>query len=189
MQKLFKLSLALAMAMVSGSVLAANPGVYFGAGAGYSYAQYHNLSSMSTVKAGSPAGRAFLGYNFNRYVGLEAGYNYLGTSTITTKIPNYGTFKDKITMQSADLVAKGYLPINDSGFNLYALGGGAVVHGTEPGAKAVTKVDPKAGLGVSYDIPNSGLTTSFEVARIQNVGTNNLPSDNTAMATLSYTFN
>lgn len=202
MRNILKLSIAfLALAGVSSVVLAANPGVYVGAGIGYGYGEYTKVKSTPTVSVsqqnGNAAGRAFVGYNFNQNIGVEGGYNYYGPMTQKNTSKDGSNFNEKanIQLQSADLVGKAYLPISDSGFNLYALGGAAYVHsnaalkGNISANDTDNAVRPKFGLGVAYAIPNSGITTSLEASRIQKVGNNsNIPNIDEGMLTVSYTF-
>lgn len=210
MKKFVKLSLAaVALAAVSSAALAAAPGAYVGAGIGYGRLEQANAFPKGTVPStvktsqqkGNVEGRAFVGYNFNQNFGVEGGYNYVGDATVkanTVKgITPAGSFKYTNQIQTGDLVAKAYLPISDSGFNLYALGGAAYVHSNEKfSGTGVTnvqtttnKVRPKYGIGASYDIPNSPVTTSLELSRVQGTGDHTaIPNLDSAMFTVSYTF-
>lgn len=202
MRNFFKLGLAfLALAGISSAALAATPGVYVGAGVGYGYGEQQKLKSSDDVSVsqqrGNVAGRVFGGYNFNQNFGLEGGYNYYGplTSKATDKTGDNFHIKNSTQLQSADLVGKAYLPISDSGFDLYALGGAAYVHSNQSVSGTITdqtttnKVRPKFGAGVGYAIPDTGVTTSLEVSRIQGTGSNSaIPNIDTAMMTVSYTF-
>lgn len=206
--KLVKLSLvAVALAAVSSAALAAAPGAYVGAGIGYGRLEQANAFPKGSVpntvstsqQKGNVAGRAFVGYNINQNFGVEAGYNYFGDATVkasSKSVPN-ANFKYTNQIQTGDLVGKAYLPISDSGFNLYALGGAAYVHSNEKASGTVlkssttstNKVRPKYGIGASYDIPNSPVTTSLELSRVQGTGDkSSIPNVDSAMFTVSYTF-
>ena len=202
MRNILKLSIALlSLAGISSVALAANPGAYVGAGIGYGYGEISKAKGGPNLSVsqrnGNAAGRVFGGYNFNQNFGVEGGYNYYGalTSKASDKTGTPWNINYSNQLQSADLVAKAYLPISDSGFNIYALGGGAYVHssekvsGTIVAQETTNKVLPKFGVGLAYAIPNSGVTTSLEVSRIQSVGkASNIPNIDTAMLTVSYTF-
>ena len=104
-----------------------------------------------------------------------------------------------------NLVGKADLPIYDSGFSLYALGGAAYVisktdtklNGVPSKLKSVSvtnkKLRPTYGVGASYDIPQTQLTTSVEFSRIQgkgNVRTSSsaIPTANEVAFNLAYNF-
>lgn len=216
MKTIAKISVAVvALACLSQAALAATPGTYAGVGLGYGQQESSDYKDAvnkipglkATQNRGSVAGRVFAGYNFNQYIGVEGGYNYLGRQNVTVSTeknvtPAYSTTVSN-TLQSGDLVAKAYLPLSDTGFNLYALGGGAYVHSgvsatvnanghgvtIAPNDASTNAVRPKYGVGVSFDVPNSPITTALEVSRVQGEGSDsNIPNVDTAMLTVSYNF-
>jgi hypothetical protein len=89
-------------------------------------------------------------------------------------------------MTTFDLVGKAYLPLGQTGFNVYALGGAVLVHskikkdvkksntinvdGIVDGSKTQNKLRPKYGIGASYDIPDTKFTTNVELSRVQGTG-------------------
>lgn len=182
MKKIVKLTIAtmgLASALV-GIAHAAKPGAYLGAGLGESMIQnengtYHNHGD-------GLAGRAFAGYNFNEYLGMEAG------------VARYAQAKNSFQFGSVernlatfDVVAKAYLPfpIQQACFNVYGLAGLAYAHenyefkniNTVPSLTNVTahnsnttnrnSIHPIYGVGASYEIPQTNLVTNVEFTRLQ----------------------
>lgn len=153
-----------------GSAQAATPGAYAGLNLGAS-----QLDGQSDTRGF--AGGVFGGYNFNKFIGLEGGFNHYATYensasnaiASATATLQYDTF---------NLVGKVYLPISDSGFNLYALGGIAIVNqdidvelntvfGSASDSNNITRVRPMYGLGASYDIPSTKFTAKLEASRVQ----------------------
>ncbi|CAL7959544.1 Outer membrane protein [Gammaproteobacteria bacterium] len=72
--------------------------------------------SFSTNNDSGFVGRAFLGYDLNKYFAAEFGYSYFFNQTKITRI---AVNDYKINTQSFDLVGKGKLPILDK-FSLFA---------------------------------------------------------------------
>lgn len=132
------------------SAYAANPGGYAGISIGGSKLENPSRANYLEANTGaSLAGRVFSGYNFNHYVGLEASVTHFGTF----KYSDVGSDN----LNAIDIVAKGYLPIQTSGINLYALDGAAYARYEMKDLgywrSKITKdgVQPVFGLGVSYD--------------------------------------
>lgn len=215
-------TLQIAAAIISLSTLvgvanAATPGSYVGLGLGGSaietpkemFSDTGINSNSRTI--GGFGGRAFAGYNFNEFFGLEGGYahfaktKYKGSSAATTtdSTLEYG-------MSDVNLVAKAYLPLLDNSFNLYALGGAAYVWSTSDyknnyvplasgvvspseGNSTIKNIRPTYGVGVSYNVPQSNVVAGVEYSRVQGVGnvktdTNAIPSADLATFTLAYNF-
>lgn len=219
MKKIVKLSIAtVSLAIMASQAHAANTGAYVGLGAGAStlntpseniiigedaklYKQSHHRTNY--------AGRVFAGYNFNQYVGVEAGATKYGTASYINKTIATPAVKgtQHYSMAAADLVAKAYLPIGESGFNVYALGGAALVQSVNTGKvyndnKEVEKATvstthtllaPKVGVGANYAIPNTNVSTGLEWNRVfgktVDVNMNNtVPSADMYALTVSYNF-
>lgn len=123
-----KIAIAVLMAMASTAAWSAESGVYFGASFGWS-----EVSSNTTVKysdsidgvydsmksdfSGSDfAYNIFLGYDFNKYVGVEIGYLDLGVPTDTYKIEDEGTYKEKVEVElhGMDLALIGRYPFENN---------------------------------------------------------------------------
>lgn len=209
MKKTMKLGLTVvALAVMSSAAVAANPGTYIGVGAGVSNLQtptnYDTTGLSSHSRSiGGFGGRVFAGYNFNNYFGLEAGFADYANSTYKASVTGVGSEKLTYSLWAANLVAKAYLPISDSGFNVYALGGAAYVNSkvqdTFSGnaipninaSKTTKKVRPTYGIGAGYDF-NANVSTNLELSRIQ--GTGNLKTSasaipNANMLTLNVAYN
>jgi len=187
---------------LTGLAHAANPGAYAGLGLGASiletpkqqlFQQNNNPHSAASYSRGGLGGRVFGGYNYNQYLGVEAGYSryanskYKGISA--SKLPNGSTKNSSInySMSAFDLVGKGYLPIGESNFNVYGLAGAAYVKSTTQykngkvaldskvtapadGSKTNSKVRPIIGAGASYNIPQTSVVTNVEYSHIQGSG-------------------
>ena len=216
--KLTKLSTAIAASLLLSTLAnAAILGPYAGIGLGSSNTNpttrfsidSDNWSEVSGYSAKPKlAGKLFAGYNFNQYVGLEAGYAIYGNTKDTYAAHNT-TASATYRMNAASLVGKAYLPIQ--AFNLYALGGAAEVYSKvqnrnnnvslltinnnlslQNGSKTTRALRPVYGIGASYDV-NSQVTTGLEFSRIQGKGntkTNStaIPSANLLTLTAAYNF-
>lgn len=147
---------------------AATPGAYIGAGAGYSELQ--SEEGAEKVDDGGLGGRAFLGYNFNHYFGVETNYSTIYKTRYT--LDEYPNVTVDYKLNALSLVVKGYLPISNSGaFNLYGLAGLAQVYGDVDARMdymSILKdsdngIVPTFGFGASYDI-NQRITAHLEVS-------------------------
>jgi len=189
---------------------AAAIGPYAGIGLGYSKLETPSITQtnipgvISTSEdKGGLGGRLFAGYNFNEYLGLEASVNDFANSTYKANSSLLGmNQKLQYSLLSENLVAKAYLPIQNSGVNVYALGGAAYVQSQAkltsnvPGMSATYKTNairPVAGIGVSYDASRN-ITAGVEASRI--FGRGNLKTSNSAIPNadmvsfnISYNFN
>lgn len=198
----------LSLTTLIGTANAANPGAYVGLGLGGSRIESGNLNKNSihatTTKTsqnlGGLGGRIFGGYNFNRYFGVEAGFAQYAQSKYTiASTVNSSNASLKYTMSALDLVGKAYLPIAESGFNVYALAGAARVNSTQKltlntasfsksMSQTTHKVRPVYGLGTSYDV-NEHVTTNLEFSHIQGNGKNStVPSANMLTLNVAYNF-
>jgi hypothetical protein len=209
-----KVSLALTAAFLPFSIasaLATSVGPYLGAGIGRGYVEIPTNSAFLPPSSRSymgTAGRAFLGYNFNPYFGLEGGYaRYPRAQYVGRAGGGYSSLT--YYYRSYDFVAKAYLPINNTGFNLYALGGIARVVGTirfyNNGAplsgnlayptSVITHAyhnRPIYGLGVNYVFTRHWIA-NIEWTQIQHLGSlghspTNIPTLDLATVNISYNF-
>lgn len=211
-----KVTLAVTALALSASInaFAATSGAYVGLGLGASRLDTPNLNpnfvEMSYNYSQSRGGlgeRIFAGYNFNQYIGAELGLANYAQSKYTLSfpsIPGNNSADVKYNMQALDLVAKAYLPISNSGFNVYALGGAALVNSkvqssdkldiiNDYSSQTVTtrKVRPIVGVGASYDVSRS-VTTALEYSHIQgtgNVKTSDKAIPNADMISLNVSYN
>lgn len=214
MKKIVKISAAVVSSvLLVGMAHAATPGAYAGIGLGYSQLNTPNMKTNFPAKVsndrGGLGGRVFGGYNFNKYFGLEAAYATYASSQdkiSTLYVSPTASSSVKWNESALSLVGKAYLPINDTGFNLYALGGAAEVfssvktnsngitipgYGTN-GTTKTRSLRPTYGLGASYDV-SSHITTNLEYSRIQgkgNVSTSShaIASANLVTLNLGYNF-
>jgi len=168
MKKVIKLAvLPAVLLMNSGLMYAAAPGAYVGVAGGVSAQQ--ERSEFNQDYDSSFSGRVFAGFNFNRYLGLEANYAYLGTARYLS-VYNSDAFVDS-SLQAVSVVGKIYLPLSkDSPFNLYAFAGAAQMNAKYKAQYRSVELDHGSdngivgtgGLGVSYDI-NRHLTSGIEL--------------------------
>lgn len=218
MKKTAKLSVAaLLLSTVTNLTYAAHPGYYVGAGLGPSKLETSKQDLFSDIDAksvsnsrnlGGLGGRVFAGYNLNQYFGLEAGYARYArskyNSSATGSNGESASASLDYSLYAFDLVGKGYLPLGETGFNAYALGGLARVSNTVDANVTVNKdtilktspttgkFRPKYGIGISYDVPHSPITTNLEFSRIQgmgNVKTNIRAIPSADMVTLNVSYN
>jgi len=105
-------------------------------------------------------GRAYIGYQFNEYVGTELGYNYfqntpvtITTFTTTGTTMTANTVHGKTRQQALDLVLVGTLPL-DYGFGVFGKVGVAyLVSKLNYLSQTIDdkSVVPTYGIGINYD--------------------------------------
>lgn len=191
--KLKKLSgVVIAFVTLTSASYAATPGAYWGAGVGYS--KLDNFSDATATTNGGVGGMLLAGYNFNKFFGLEAGYRMNAKTTYKFDENNDSTFS--YNSNAFTLAAKGYLPLDNSPFDLYGLVGVARVHGEGgielPNGQAISPTDAilaLAGVGINYQL-NSKITFGLEYSR---TGSKNgsgdhigIPASNLTALTMNY---
>lgn len=181
--------LVLTAAAAAQGAMAAEPVAawYLGAGAGQSRAKLDG-SSINAVLAGTGATagatakdetdfsyKLFLGYQFNKYVAVEAGYFNLGEYSFTTTTVPAGTLRGTLKNHiGTNFDVLGILPFADR-FSLYGrlgiqtskttdLFSGVAVANPAP---SKTKTDYKLGFGAGFDVTkNIGVRGEWERYRI-----------------------
>jgi hypothetical protein len=169
---------------------AGTPGFYLGGAVAASF-QHNKKQTLQTgggdgfpsdgTETVSPSNRGvgerfFLGYNLNNYFGLEGGFTHYAPTTY--KVPadpelsiGNPTGNPAITANGFDFVAKGMLPIFNSGVDVVGKAGFAIIGSTKAGTFSTTYNDdegvnvtsngatnyarPTAAIGVSYDFSQS----------------------------------
>jgi hypothetical protein len=165
-------SAAAICAFISTPTLAAICGPYLGAGAGKSWVKTPDSNIFIVPPGGSSTHtlsgtgyRGFLGFNINKYLGIEAGYTRYARAIYSG---SGAGFSSSLTyyIHTYDGVLKGYLPIGNSGFNLYVLGG--IVRVVE-----IIRSNNQ-NLGINYKIatPNVGTTHGYNNRPIYGFGGN-----------------
>lgn len=149
-------------------VLAASPGIYVGAGAGYGILRTpdNNMfaGTTNTYKRGGISGRGFVGFNFNPCLGIEIGYARYNRSIYTGAIGNTQSTL-KYYSYTADLVAKAYLPLGGMNqFNVYGLLGAARVN------ESIVFNDQGIAISSQYATPNDGTTHARKTRPIYGAG-------------------
>jgi hypothetical protein len=198
MRKVLSLSgLLVSTVLSSPFAVAAIPGVYVGGGVGYGIQRtpakplfvVSGPGSTNTVERGGLSGRAFLGYNFQRYIGMEGGFGryarsrYSASEGTTTSSIRYYAYE-------ADGVLKLYLPFGCTGLNVYGLGGVGVYLGQvklandvipsttafSVGHSNIKRARPIYGAGVSFDICRFSANVEYtQLQRLGNFSTNKAP--------------
>lgn len=167
-------------------------GVVIGIGGGYANTHWDNINipGITSIKDTGFAGQVFLGYDFNKFFGLQAGYVYLPKATA-----NFGGSAKNYVV---DLLAKLSLPVT-GGFSIYALAGGSYFNSSTDsspfsafyGDTSRSHVGPAFGVGASYEfIPN--LAIGVDWMRYSGQGKINdssyQPSPDAVFLNLSYKF-
>lgn len=175
--RIIKASLAVFIALISTASFAAinaNSGFYVGA----DLAVYH-YDRPSGAAIGGIAGvfnhifpdsviRPYLGYRFNDYLALEAGYNDIENES---RNGNATWGPDRLRIYTYDLAAKGIVPF-ENGFSLFAKGGVGLTHqyvynvvytGNPPTTNYTTnRFQPLVGVGASYNY-SKNFATDFSI--------------------------
>lgn len=180
----------LAFSAAAPVAMAADPAVaawYLGAGAGQSRAKLNDSSTNAVLAGtGTTAGattkdetdvsyKLFLGYQFNPYFAVEAGYFDLGEFSFTATTVPAGTLRGSLKNHvGINLDVLGKLPLGDR-FSLYgrlgvqnskttALFSGTAVSNPAP---SKNKTDYKLGLGAQFDFTkNIGVRGEWERYRV-----------------------
>lgn len=164
------------------------------------------LSGLSTPSVDNDgiAGRAFLGYQFNKYLSLEGGYTQYSDTTVNNVYGVHGN-NNSLFEGAIDGVVKGSIPITNR-FSVYAKGGAAYVMtqnlGTDGTTYLVTPASgatylnnyntqnidefrPTYGVGATFDITQR---LSTDISWSQIVGGSNVPTTNFAGVGLAFHF-
>lgn len=166
--KLFSATLLTSTALFANNAFAVDvpngalPGFYLGLQGGYTQLDYSDNDfsggNNASINGSGLGGRAYLGYQLNRYFGAEAGYTLYDSASVNGFNGNSQAGGD-IRQQAIDVVLKGTLPLVNSGFNAYGKAGVAFVRKTvTTGLRQVTDANDAdaalftAGAGASYNI-------------------------------------
>lgn len=205
-----------ALGLSSTALADSSQGVYVAAQGGWAQANYGNSIKDAAKSAGGSfssseggfGGNLFVGYQFNSYYSVEAGYTYLPNNKYDTTDVFGDTLSVKEKTSAIDLLGKANLPLDQvssalNGFNVFVKGGAAYetakiddvlnVSGlTYSGSATKHSWVPVAGLGASYNI-NSNIAADVSYmhffGKTTNVNGNlHAPSANIATIGLSYLF-
>lgn len=210
MNKLTKISaVLLATLAVASTASAASTGGYIGAGLGGStlrtpdankYYAFIPGAVKYSNETGGLGGKIFAGYNFNNNFGIETAFaQYASSEYKATNILSHQV-KHTFDLNAVSVVGKAYLPLGADKFNVYALGGLALVNASQDikldghriKSKDVHRIRPTFGIGASYDITTK-LTANVELSRIQGTGNTKtsisaIPNADMLTAGLAYNF-
>ena len=185
---MLKLKLMLLTTLIACSAFA-DGGLYMGLGAGYGTINTNTtngfayLDGASAKGGGNLAGGLMLGYDFNRYLGVQSDYDYIANVQYTTgsSIPGVsGSFNGN--QQLLDLGIIAHLPFilfsnNLSGLSLFAklaIGysftnfiGGMVAATAAPALQISLPANssslvPVAGLGIEYGVNSVGVRLEYD---------------------------
>ncbi|MDB5810741.1 MAG: OmpA/MotB domain protein [Betaproteobacteria bacterium] len=184
---------------------------YIGAGAGQARADTPNTAAVvvgtpvtSVATSGdstSTGAKAFLGYQFNKYIAAEGGYFRLGDFTFDATTTPAGTLHGSYKNRSGwNLDAVGSLPLFNDKFSLLGRvgvqssktsdlfnGTGAATALTNP-SPSKNKVSYKYGAGAEYDFTkNIGVRAEWERYRVSD-GINSEVNVNLVSGSLLYRF-
>jgi len=157
-------TLGMSAAAVAAPSILSTEGAGFVVGVQGGYADEHwdnffspHLVPANDVKDTGFAARGYLGYDLNKYLGVEAGYTYLPKTTVNGlpgDIKNY----------TVDLLAKLSVPVTNV-FSLYAKAGGAYYNAKfddNIGSFSNNHIGPAFGVGASYEVvPNLAIDLSW----------------------------
>lgn len=175
----------------NGFTSSSDAGFVIGAQAGYGDTHWNDFFSVfpgvSTDHTGFAA-RGFVGYDINKCFGIEAGYTYLPTTTLSAN----GQSAD-IDSYGLDLLGKISLPITPV-FKIYAKAGLGYLHASADnnlGGGSQSHTGPAYGVGAAYEvIPNLSVDAGW--LRYSGQGnlsdSNYIPQADVALVGLSYKF-
>jgi OOP family OmpA-OmpF porin len=117
------------------------------------------FSDFISVSDDGFAGRIYVGYDFNKYLGLQTGYTYLPDTDFTINVSNISETETANTY-ALDLVLKASLPVTDQ-FSVFAKGGVSYLKASSDEANE-SNTGLAYGAGVAYQItPNVGVDASW----------------------------
>lgn len=204
----------LSLCFIAGAKAAAH-GPYVGLGLGRSALEtpgglVFNTSAAvygeNSSKHNVLGGRVFGGYRLNKHLGFEVGFTRYPNTTYSAVFNDLSS-SIEYSMFALDAVGKVYLPLGESNFSIYALGGVAEVNSTikyrnggvplakgvvapHDGARSRHVLRPKVGVGINYEV-SSHLTAGIEYSRIQGLqgGAHHGEVPNANMVALSISYN
>lgn len=174
MKSLFKISSVMLLFFLSCNTFAYAPcssRFYLGGEIGYGDLHYKNsefAEGFQTVTDTGLAGRLFLGFDINRYVGIEMGYTAYSNPEF-----KFGGITTDFSQNSLDLLGKASLPVTCD-LSLHAKAGVAYVHRDDLSVhvdNVIVKHEadddhtrPVLGIGLSYAL-NARVTGEVDFTR------------------------
>jgi OOP family OmpA-OmpF porin len=145
------------------------PGIYIGIMGGYAMNRWDDLEDVGTfvstptigvdADSGTFAWRPFIGYDFNEYFALEAGYTHLHRSDFNVFLNGVSVYAEDVHGYAVDVNAKLKIPL-DNGFGIFTKVGVVYLHASDaPSVSANplgineddrSQVNVMFGAGVSY---------------------------------------
>jgi len=151
-----KLALAAALtpALLAGTAYAAEPGFYIGAGAGQTTLktdlQPRNSTDKLEIDNDDTSWKAFLGYQFVPWLGVEAGYTELGSTDEDRTFANGGDIEGTIDVSGFEGYLVPSIPIGDH-FEIFGKIGAAYGDVTADGKLRRTPTSPREKFDESTD--------------------------------------
>lgn len=170
----------------------ASNGFYVGGQAGYGNAGYDTTGTSSTDEGGF-AGRAYAGFQFNRYFGLESGYTWFSDNTYKFL---GDTLKVTTKTDQWDILAKAGMPFGCTGFRGDIKAGAAYVMtdadtdflGSEVASDSDNKWEPAAGASISYNFNKNFAADISYLHAFGSSDDNNFNKPDTDLATLGVSY-
>ena len=164
-------------------------GVYVGGNVGYGKFDQKN-SGLPAKDLRGFTWNADLGYQFNKYAALEAGYTQFHTIKVNTPAGKVNN-----TLYGVSLLAKGILPVSEQ-FDLFAKAGAMDLYAKSTTGSTISRrarIVPAFGLGTSYHVTKN---VSFDVQGITTLAMKGphassftMPATYAGYAGVSYKFN
>jgi len=150
-------------------------GPYIGASVGRGQVETPNAAPFNVTTV-APAGsnsvtrngwaeRGFVGYNVDKFFGLEVGYTNYARSLYNGRT-SYGYSQMQYNFRTYDAVGKAYLPLGDTGYNLYVLLGAARV------IETLNYNNAGVPLSGSIAAPANGTSHAYSTRPMYGVGIN-----------------
>jgi len=177
-------------AAAAGPAAAQDNGLYLGAQGGRSQWQESCQFRSGVCTDRDWAGRAFLGYQFNKYLGVEAAYVDLGEFQVSGTDPVTGPFDLTAGADGFDLLAVLTIPLAHR-FSLIGKGGAYRVRVAADekisGARSgETSSGFAYGVGLGYDLGKLGIRA--EALRYDSIGGARVGEDNVILYSLGLLF-
>lgn len=190
-------NLLLACLIACSAAAYADNGLYAGIGAGYGNINtstsngFKFADGSSNQNNGNMLGSVYLGYDFNHFFGVQAGYSYIASTQYTTEVSSQsgaqGSFN--ASQQIIDWGVIGHLPFSimatslsglsifgklSMGYSMVSFDGGSVTTGSStqniPGSSQ--SIVPVLGAGIEYGIDSVGVRLEYNYVGNNTVNSN-----------------
>lgn len=188
------LALAVAIASIASVANAALPDNTYYVGGKLGWSKFYKTESEKVegadkVSASRVGGGAFVGYQINRYLAAELGYDWLGQAEYKT---NGSSPTGKLTVHGASITGKVSYPISfiSDDLDIYARAG-AFIHTTKwksgDTSSSDTSVAPVYALGLDYRL-SEDFSTRLEYQWVNKISNDGPTSPSNGLLTLGVTY-